>query len=67
MARMSNEEMHTMTIKELELYAESHPAEAGRISRILAASSARTFKVSMKYAVTGNVKPLVTLGVIEPI
>lgn len=67
MARISNEELGLMSINELEKYAQEHPAEAGRISRILAKSSAKLFKVSIKYNVSGNLEGLVQIGLIEPI
>ena len=66
MARKTNEELRLMSVQELEYYGETHPAEAARISRILAKSSTQMFKVSLKYAVTGNLQPMVEIGAIQP-
>lgn len=66
MARKTNEELRLMSVQELEEYGQSHPAEAGRISKILATSSAKMFKVSIKYNVTGNLKPMEEIGAIQP-
>lgn len=66
MARKTNEELRMMSINDLEEYAESHPAEAGRISKILATSSAKMFRVSIKYNVSGNLRPMEEIGAIQP-
>lgn len=44
MARISNEVLRLMQIEKLERYAQEHPVEAGRISKILAKSYAKLFK-----------------------
>ncbi|GEM_PF-5907401 len=67
MARLSNDELRIMSIGELERYAIEHPAEAGRIGRILANSSAKLFKVSIKYSVSGNLKGFEEIGAIQPV
>lgn len=65
MSRKTNEELRCMSIHDLEKYVESHPAEARRISKILATLSAKMFRVSIKYNVSGNLKPMEERGIIK--
>lgn len=53
-----------MSVDELECYDQEHSCESGRISKILAKSSAKMFKVSTNYDVSGNLAGLVQIGII---
>lgn len=49
MARLSNNEISKMSINSAVEYSREHPAEAGRISKVLSKSALETGKISVLY------------------